>query len=409
MNKIVILGGGYAGMIGAMRLNGRLKGRDDVEITLVNGADVFVERIRLHQRASGQLLKRHSLPEMLRGTQVKFMQAWIEAIHAEDRTVEIMCEGKTEQLPYDMLIYALGSHLDRDSVQGVREYAYTLDATSAEELYGALPAIAARHGELVVVGGGLTGIEAATEFAERYPTLQVRIVTAGKVGAGLSEKGRAYLLKTFKRLGIVLQENSPISKIDAGQVALNDGRAVPFSACLWAGSFSVPQIAQQAGLQVNAKGRIMIDPYLRSVSHPEIYAVGDAAEFVTEPGAPIRMACATAMPMGAHGADNISALVRGKPQTPFGFQYVIQCISLGRGAGLVQLVRGNDHPRERVITGVAGKAIKELICRITILGIKLEKRFTGSYSWFGQPKPEKSAQTTEARELTTHEQPYRNL
>ena len=409
MNKIVILGGGYAGMIAAMRLNGRLKKQNNVEITLVNGADVFVERIRLHQRASGQTLKKHSLPEMLRGTQVKFVQAWIESINADERTVEINRDGKTEQLPYDALIYALGSRVDRESVQGVRDYAYTLDAASAEELYGALPAIASRRGELVVCGGGLTGIEAATEFAERYPNLRVKMVTAGKVGAGLSEKGRAYLLKTFDRLGIILQENSPISTIEAGNVVLGDGRTVPFDACLWAGSFSVPQIAAQAGLQVNPKGRILIDPYLRSLSHPEIYAVGDVAEFVTDPNAPIRMSCATAMPMGVQGAENVAALMKSKAQTAFGFQYVGQCISLGRGAGLVQLVYGNDQPRERVITGMAGKAIKEFICRFTIWGIKLEKRFTGSYSWLGQPKPEKSAQTKDARELATHEQPYGNL
>lgn len=405
MRNIVILGGGYAGMLAAVRLNGRLKKRDDVQITLVNAADVFVERIRLHQRASGQTLRQIHLPELLLGTKVKFMQAWINAIHADEKRVDIVRDGKLEHLAYDVLIYALGSRVDRESVRGVDEFAYTLDAASAGNLYDALPAIAARHGELVICGGGLTGIEAATEFAENNPNLRVKMVTAGKVGAGLSDKGRTYLLKTFKRLGISLQENSPISKIEAGKVVLSDGREVPFDACLWAGSFSVPQIAKQAGLQVNAKGKIMIDPYLRSVSHPEIYAVGDSGEFVTDPGAPIRMACATAMPMGAHGADNIAALMLSEAQTPFGFQYVLQCISLGRNAGLVQLVGGADQPKERIITGKAGAFVKELICRFTIWGIQLEKRFTGSYYWL-KPKTDKA---TQARELTAHEQPYGNL
>ena len=105
---------------------------------------------------------------------------------------------------YDTLIYALGSRADLESVPGVAEHAFTV---AGAEQAARLRARVAAGGTVTVVGGGLTGIEAATELAESRPDLKVRLLTADVVGERLSERGRRYLRRTFARLGIEIRDS----------------------------------------------------------------------------------------------------------------------------------------------------------------------------------------------------------
>jgi NADH dehydrogenase FAD-containing subunit len=98
------------------------------------------------------------------------------------------------------------------------------------------------------------------------------------------------------------------------------------------------------------------------------------------------MACATAMPMGAQAADNLAAAVMNRTPTAFGFAYAIQCISLGRHRGLVQIVNGDDSPQEKIISGRAAALVKEAICQYTTWSLRAEARFPGLYRWPGQGK-----------------------
>ncbi len=385
--RVVIIGAGYAGIITALRLAGRVTDHDKVRITLINGREHFVERIRLHQEASDQALKTHHIPKILHNKAIDFMQGWVTEIAPEAKTVTVK-QGNTQSThTYDTLVYALGSMVDRDGVPGVRDHAYTLDPHMIESLRGRLLEIASHGGTLTVCGGGLTGIEAATEFAECYPALKVQMVTRGLFGKGLSHKARAYLCKTFDNLNIAVSEHANITRINADSVVLDDGRTIAHEVVLWAGKFTVPTLARENGITVNAMGQIMVDPYLRAISHPEIYAVGDSAQFVDAPNAPIRMACATAMPMGTQAGENIARMIVGEPLQAFSFKYLVQCMSLGRKDGLIQWVNGDDRPRERITTGRLGVFIKEQICRFTIWMLHLERRYTGAYRWAGQGKP----------------------
>src|SRR5688572_22520849 len=83
MYEILILGAGYTGMAATMGLAGRLKGRDDVHVTLVNPQTRFTERLRLHQTASGQTLTDFQIPQLLAGTGVDFVQSWVTGLDAD--------------------------------------------------------------------------------------------------------------------------------------------------------------------------------------------------------------------------------------------------------------------------------------------------------------------------------------
>jgi len=382
--RIVILGAGYAGMAAALRLARKTR-RLPVEIILVNGSAIFVERIRLHQAAASERLRQRSIPELLKGTRVRFMQGWVCAMTPQTQQVTVRTEAGSETLGYDYLLYTLGSRADKDSVAGVHEHALAVgNPGDSELLRQGLQQLAAGGldaGEIVVVGGGLTGIETATEIAERYPGLHVRLVTAGRVGYGLSERGRAYLRRTFARLGVAVQEGARVERVEANAVVTASGQAIPFGLCIWAGPFQALPLAHEAGLAVNSRGQILIDAAMRSLSSPTIYAAGDSAAFAPEVGLTMRMACATAVPMAAHAADNLYAQLVNEPQQPFRFGYLVQCISLGRRDGLIQRVRADDSPTDRIMTGHPAAWFKEAICRSAALAATVGW-IAGAYNWW---------------------------
>ncbi len=399
--RIVILGAGYAGMLAALRLAGKRR-KLPVQITLVNGSASFVERIRLHQRATNQRLPQISIPRLLRGTGVHFVQGWVTELQPTGQRVKVQREDGELILSYHSLIYALGSTVDLTSVPGVAQHATALGSTAmVDAIRDSIPALAAVGGRVLVVGSGLTGLEAATEFAEQYPTLDVHLITRGKVGEELSQKGRRHVASTLERLGIHVRENVLVRQVQPQRVVDAAGGSYPFDLCLWSAGFTVSQLAADAQIATDSKGRIMVDANLTSTSHPNIYAIGDAAH------TPLRMACATAMPMGAFVGEQLakqltadfanSAGVATAPtetareSTPFEFAYAMRCVSLGRRNGLIQMVDGVDRTQERIVTGRLASLVKELICRYPLWMIRAERRWPGIYQWLRAP-------------LTRHEQ-----
>lgn len=371
-HRIVILGGGYAGVMAAQRL----AHSKQADITLINGSPMFVERIRLHQRAARHTDHKHPISEILRGTHVKLITGWVQAIDPARHCVTYTGEMGATSIEYDTLVYALGSTIDRDSVPGVREFADALVPDGAPALHEKLAALPA-GAQVIVCGGGLTGIETVTELAEENPHLQMTMVTRDVVGAKLSRKGRAHLNDVFDRLKIVRREGQPVTRIEADAVVVG-GERLPYDVVIWAGSFSVSPLAREAGFAVNGRGQIVVDEMMRSVSHPDVYAVGDAA-YSADQAVPLRMACATAVPMGAQAASNIIAGLEGKAPQPLPFRYYFQCISLGRNDALIQMVGADDSPREFIITGRAGALYKEMICRFAYASLRWERHLPFMY------------------------------
>ncbi|MDX2141311.1 MAG: FAD-dependent oxidoreductase [Chloroflexota bacterium] len=376
---IVIIGAGYAGMMAALRLTKQ----PDAQVTLVNASPVFVERIRLHEVAAGSSKAFHALAPLLAGTGIRFVQGRVTQLDPAHKTLAIDTQAGNP-MRYDKLVYALGSRVNSDSVPGVREHAYSLDPATAQRLHEALRLLPT-GARVVVCGGGLTGIEGATEIAEAYPQLRVQLVTRDGFGERLSAQGQAYLRQAFARFAITVSEGVNVEAVDAGALLTTQG-TIPFDLCLWAGSFVAHGLAREGGLAVNASGQIVVDDYLRSISHSDIYAAGDAAWVEGHPS-PIRMGCVTAMPMGAQVAANLRVLLRGQGQQPFRFGYPGQCISLGRHDALVQLTGRDDSMREQIITGRAAAGVKEFICRFTWGTLQIERRLPGVYRYLSSAEP----------------------
>ncbi|MER0481805.1 FAD-dependent oxidoreductase [Streptomyces sp. Edi2] len=357
--RVVVLGGGYAGTMAALRL------APYAQVTLVDPGDRFTERVRLHELAAGRPAVDHSRAAMLHGTGIEHLAARATALDPDARAVHTDC-GRT--LLYDRLVYALGSHTDLRGAgpsgapaRGPWERAFT--AESAAALHKRL---LDGPGTLAVVGGGLTGIEMAAEIAESHPGWQVRLLTGGEIGAGLSARGRAHVRTVLDRLHVRVEEGRRVA----------DGDDTDADAVLWTGAMAAAGgLAKDAGLDTDPlTGRILVDGALRSASHPDIYAAGDAAAARTPRAGALRMACATALPTGSHVAGAIITESRGAAPRPLTYAFFVQCVSLGRHDGLIQSLRPDDTPRERVLTGRPAARVKEQVVRNAVRVLRLAAR-----------------------------------
>ncbi|MDI6098428.1 FAD-dependent oxidoreductase [Actinoplanes sp. NEAU-A12] len=361
-HKIVVLGAGYAGANAATRLAKRLHPAD-TEITLVNADPEFVERVRMHQLATGQDLTPRLLTDVLAGTGVRVRLAWVTAVDAERKTVSIVEDGGAAEIAYDTLVYALGSAAADHGVPGVTEHAHDIAGKQSALRLRARLADLAAGAVVLVVGGGLTGIEAATEIAEARPDLEVSLAARGGLGDWLSEKARRHLRAAFDRLGITVHEHTDIAAVEPAGAVTADGRAIPAQVTVWTAGFAVHPIAAATTLEVSATGQIVVDDTMRSVSHGDVYAVGDAALASGANGTPLRMSCASGVPSAHLAADAIAARLTGRrlPQNKIG--YLGQCISLGRRDAIVQWVTPDDQPKPSAVTGKTAARIKEMICK----------------------------------------------
>ncbi len=364
-HKILILGGGYAGVMAASRL---LINGVRADITLVDARTELVQRIRLHETLAGSTPK--TLPyRLLERRGVRFVQARVESLEPGHRkAVARTAGGERLELEYDTLIYALGS---RTAAAPMRGAVRLDDPAELRQTYERLEA----GKRVLVVGGGLTGIEAATELAERHPELKITLATQGRIADGWSTAATEHFLRRFRELGIELREEVSVETAEG------------FDLCIWAGGFEALPLAREAGLSTDANGRVRVDDTLRVPGHPEIFVAGDAAVAAGAGGWMIRMGCVSALPMGAHVGENVARVLQDREPKPFPFAIVIRCLSLGRKDGLVQFTAADDAPTGRVWTRRAAVIVKEMICQMTYWVMRGELRLgIRLYHWASAPK-----------------------
>jgi NADH dehydrogenase len=404
--RILVIGAGYAGVLFTMRLAGKVA-RQNVHITLVNDSDTFTERPHLPEFATNQLIQWRSLPQMLRRTQVQFLQGRVTNIDPALHEIVVVDQQHTQHVEYDYLVYALGSVTDRQAVPGVAQYAYTLAPSgplSAAALRETLPSVEANHGHVVVCGGGPTGIETAAEVATAYPHLKVHLVTHGPFSLFLGKTVASSIRRSLTRLGVEIIDQTTVAAVRAHSVVLDPGSELPCDLCVWTGGFVAPPLAREAGLVVNERNQILVDPFLRSISHPEIYAIGDAAHPRENPGVPVvRMSAVTATIMGAHGADCLSAVLHGKTPTPLSFAYLGQGIALGRHKAIGFNNYPNDKPYPPYFTGWLGYIIREGFVRYLATAIQRP----GIFVWVGKRRYERAQRRQQATEQKKQVQPRR--
>lgn len=379
-HRIVVLGAGYAGAYVAGNLVRRLSPAD-TEITVVNAVPDFVQRLRLNQLAAGRDIEAPQLADVFAGTGIRLRVARVTAVDPERRVVAVADADGGGDLGYDTLVYALGSHGDDHGVPGVAGHAFDVAARpSALRLRERLDSLGGRGegGSVVVVGDGLTGIETATEIAESRPGLSVALIARGELGARLSAGARGHLRQACDRLGITVLEHTSVGAVEATRVLCADGTALASDATVWAAGFAVAPIAAAAGLEVTGNGRIVVDRTMRSVSHPNVYAIGDSVHALGDNGRPLPMSCGSAGYTGRQAIEAIVGRLTGRKIANVKLVYLYNAISLGRRDGLWQSVDDEGQAKPKYMGGRKAARIKAAIEKGALWGT--------SHPTFGLPK-----------------------
>jgi NADH dehydrogenase len=377
---VVIVGGGYAGTLAA----NRLRQRPDIEITLVNPRPVFVERIRLHQLVADTGAATADYGTLL-GEGIQLVVDAVERIDAGARRL-VLTSGTA--LDYDYLIYAVGSTGAVPTAVGAAEFAHSIsDLESAQRLRYTLADLPL-SAPITVVGGGLTGIETASELAEQGRP--VTLVCGGTLGTSLSIRGRRSVAKQLRALDVDVLESVAASEVRWDSAVLSDGAVLPSAATVWTAGFAVPDLAARSGLRTDEGGRLLTDETLTSIGDDRIVAAGDAA---APSGRPLRMSCQAAEPLGAQAANTVLARIAGDTPAALNQAFTGQCISIGRTHATLQFARTDDSPVNLAIGGRTTAAIKETICKGTMWAIRHEAAKPGSYFWLkGGSRPSQPAE-----------------
>lgn len=365
---VVVVGGGYAGVMAANRLTRR----DDVTVTLINPRRSFVERIRLHQLVGGSDDAVVDYRDVL-AKDIRLVVDTVTRIDAAGRAVTV-ATGDT--IGYDYLIYAVGSGSADPTVPGAAEFAYPIASLEeAERLRAVVDAAAS----VTVVGAGPAGIETAAELAELGRT--VTLVCGGALGPYLHPRGRRVVAGRLAALGVTVLDGPTVTEVTRDAVRLSDDRHVPSEVTIWAAGFGVPDLAARSGLSTDALGRLLTDETLTSVDDVRIIAAGDSA---APSGLPYRMGCQSAVQLGPQAAETVLSRIAGEQPAPVDVAFLGQCISLGRRAGIFQFSHRNDTAIRLRLGGRLGAKVKELVCRSTVWQLGYEARKPGSHTWWAK-------------------------
>ncbi len=401
--RVLVLSAGIAGLLFTLRLSGKVAHKP-VRITLVDEADTFTIRPRLHEFATCQHIFSRPFRDILSKTQVQFVQGHVTTLDPAQHRVRVLDQQQEQhELEYDYLVYALGSKANRQNAPGVESYAFSLDARgpfSAVALREKLSAIGTGGGQVVICGAGATGIETAAQVASVYPQIKVSLLTRGAFAHSWDRSVADIFRQRLLSLGVEIVEHSEVSAVHAQSVTLEGGRELACDLCIWTTGFAVPPLARESGLRVNERGQVLVNPFLRSISHQEIFAIGDSAMPAEKPGVPhVRMSAFTASIMAAHGADCLSALLAGKTPKPLSFAYVGQAVALGQNNALFLPLAPDDKPRHPYITGRLGAFTREAFVGFVVKATLAQRRFPGMFSWVGKRRYERELQR---REIEKH-------
>jgi NADH dehydrogenase FAD-containing subunit len=382
---VIVMGAGYAGLMAALRLN-RRKWR--LRIALVSDRDQFLERVRLQESIVAVVVPRiPSISAFVAGTNIEFIPGDVTLLDADRRCIQIVTAGQMREIAFDQAIYALGSNIDVDDIPGAAAYAYRLEPGDGPRSASALRSLfgqnAGRPMRVVTVGGAETGIEVAGEIKTAWPNAEVTMISrsrcAGSRGTRVQEAVRTELI----RLGVKLIDSEAVTEVRPTRIITENDRSIGYDICVWSGGLRCAPFTRRAGLATDLQDRIMVDANLRSISHPHILAVGDAARPIAPTGAPYRMSAFAALVSGAYAADAILAQRARRRLRPFSFSTSGQGIAIGRG-GVGFVSYPDDEQTLFVVKGRAARQIRNFFVWLVSHVLKLERRVPGFFFWPGR-------------------------
>jgi NADH dehydrogenase len=361
--RVLVLGGGFAGVGAARKL-----GKANADVVLVDRHDYHTFQPLLYQLATGLIEATavgHSLRDLLRDQDnVAVHQDAVTAIDLDAREVRF---EELEPITYDYLVLGLGASVNFFGTEGATEHAfpmYTLaDAMRLKDHVLRKWEAADKHPELVddgalnivVVGGGPTGVETAGALAELYranlakdyrgiPEDKARIVLV-EAGPALfamfKENLQEYTQAALEKRTVEVRTGVAVKSVSPTRVALASGDVLSAHTLVWGAGLQGNKLVRSLGIELQRGDRIGVGPELTLSDHPEVYAVGDIAAITdskTEQVLP--QLGSVALQSGEHAGETIARRIAGKTTKPFAYRDKGTMAAIGRGAAVVQMLGG---------------------------------------------------------------------
>ena len=366
-HRVLILGGGFAGVETARHLEKLTRRRDDVEVWLVNRENFTVFTPLLPEVCSGQLEARHcvtALRAQLHRPSSWAVTATVESLDLDGKVVTVTgADGDLHRLNYDSLVVALGGETATFGIGGIREYAVGMktlaDAfalrnriiemleradleTEPEERQAQLT--------FVVGGGGFSGVETAGEIEDfvrrvrrrfyrkigedelRFHIVELKDRLLPEMPSDMAE----YAARKLRQRGYTLHLGTAMKAVREGGVEIGDGEFIPSRTVVWTGGVQPAPVLRESGLEVDRAGRVVTQPTM-ATSQPGVWAIGDCALIPRERGGGYFAPTAqNAVREAKRLARNVLAHVDGRPDRvePFEYRTIGTLASIGHHTGV---------------------------------------------------------------------------
>jgi NADH:ubiquinone reductase (H+-translocating) len=370
---VLILGGGFAGIGAAHKLE-----KADAEVVLVDRHDYHTFQPLLYQLATGLLETTavgHSLRDLLsRHDNTVVHKAGVSAIDLEQQTVSF---DEIPPISYDYLVFGLGAEVNFFGTAGAPDHAFPmytlphavhlkdhlLERWEAADRDPSLLADGALN--VVVVGGGPTGVETAgalaelyrSDFAKDYPGVdpedaRVILVEAGPQLFGMFKpKLRDYAEKALTKRDVEVKTGESVASVTPTRVKLRSGDELKAHTLVWGAGLQGNPLVQSLGLELQRGNRIGVGPDLTLPGHSEVYVVGDVAAITDAKSEQVLPQLGSvALQSGEHAGKTIAARIAGQEPKPFKYKDKGTMATIGRGAAVVQMLGG------RTMTGRKAQA-----------------------------------------------------
>jgi NADH dehydrogenase len=355
--RVVVVGGGFAGLSAVRALRSA-----DVDVLLVDCNAYATFQPLLYQVATGGL-NPGDVTFALRAFTSRFRNTRFRRVCVTDvdAVKHVVRTNTGDEIAYDYLVLCFGVTANYFGIPGAKEHSKIIyTRRSAIEvrdiLFSNLEAVVqglpgAVEPVAVVVGGGATGVEMAgmlaemrnTTVPETYPEIDIKRVRVilvemtDDVLTPFSPDMRKYAARELLERGVDLRLGTAVAEVHEDCVVLSDGERVPSAATIWATGVKVSDQVSEWGLPQGRGGRIQVEPDMRVVGHPEIFAVGDVAVSVEEP---LPQLASPAIQGGRHAATQIRRLIAGLPTEPMRYKDKGIMATIGRSDAVVELAHG---------------------------------------------------------------------
>jgi len=372
LHRIVIVGGGAGGLPLATALGDKLGRHGKAEITLVDRFETHVWKPLLHEVAAGRMDADAHASDYLalaHWHRFRFRQGAVagldrarhelalDSVHDDDGS-EIL---PARRIPYDTLVFCVGSVSNDFGVPGVAQYSIALDTKAeAERFHRKLISACVRADalaaegkparvDIVIIGAGATGVELAAEIRQTTrehagygldhidPVRDVRLTlveAAPRILPALPEHTATAAAELVRKLDIEMRVNEPVNLIDAEGVHITGGKTLPADIVVWAAGIQAPNwLDRLDGLEVNRAHQLVVDTTLRTTRDPDILAFGDCAACPwpesKKPGAVLPPRAQVARQQSALLVKTMRARLAGRPLPVFRFHDFGSLVSLG--------------------------------------------------------------------------------